>query len=625
MAFNLFPQTDFRQMDLNYVLEVSKQAAANLEEYAADKEQVVATQAAAEQALAAAQEDIQTATQAATSASQDAQTATQAAGTATQAAESAEQDAQTASEAAERAEQVQESIPADYTELSNQVSELKSDLSITSIMVNKGFTKVHISGATNNRYWNVENSVAVLTEISLGFATRNGSGYINVKEGELYEITAAQGQTHKTRIWVITDDNFNILAMANDYYDTPYIKHTEIVSIPSGGTRLLLTYANHSYVPLPRAVWDKLTISYPIDNGLLSDLGITNLLQCNKYGYYRSGTAYIASIEDMPVEYDGTAFMLFCDTPAFASAAFCLQTIESLSGNKWFRIIQNASTEWTVYQDWVRLPGVMDLKTNQLKGKKLSLLGDSISALAGTIPEGNAPYYSGSNHGIRNANQMWWAVLCAETEMTPCVINGWSGSGINWQTDANHADIVPMSDNSRCNALHNGDETPDVILIAGGVNDYSYAQYPQNEPLEWDGKSAPTYTEPTAGKQVYSSFTDAYAATIKKLQTNYPNAIIVALSTWFTMRGTDNGYTLTHTVGSNTYTQQDYNDKIRFVAEQMHIPYIDVSNIGFNRNNFYPTYASDSSTIPTHPNATGHAVMGKAIAAKLVDMIKGFM
>lgn len=128
MAFNLFPQTDFRQMDLNYVLEVSKQAAANLEEYAADKEQVVATQAAAEEALAAAQQDIQTATQAAASAGQDAQTATQAAGTATQAAASAEQDAQTASAAAATATAVQESIPADYTTLSNDVDNLKSDI-----------------------------------------------------------------------------------------------------------------------------------------------------------------------------------------------------------------------------------------------------------------------------------------------------------------------------------------------------------------------------------------------------------------------------------------------------------------------------------------------------------------
>ena len=148
------------------------------------------------------------------------------------------------------------------------------------------------------------------------------------------------------------------------------------------------------------------------------------------------------------------------------------------------------------------------------------------------------------------------------------------------------------------------------------MNDYTYALSAQSEPLEWDGKSVPVLAD---------SFTKAYACMIKKLQTNYPNAIIVCLSTWFTMRGTDNGYVLTHTVGNNTYTQTDYNNAIKYVAEQMHVPYIDVSNIGFNRNNFYPTYAIDSSTIPTHPNAEGHKVMGKAIANKLLELVKGYL
>jgi lysophospholipase L1-like esterase len=260
-----------------------------------------------------------------------------------------------------------------------------------------------------------------------------------------------------------------------------------------------------------------------------------------------------------------------------------------------------------------------------LSGKKLSLLGDSISAYAGTIPSGNEAYYTGSNSGVSSPEQMWWKILCDRTGMVPLVINGWSGSGINWQTDSAHVSKVPMSDDSRCNGLHDGTTMPDVIIIAGGVNDYTYAQSEQNEPLAWDGKTVPGYTEPTEGKKVYNSFTEAYVAMIKKLQTNYPNAIIVALSTWFTMRGTDNGYTLTHTVGQNIYSQQDYNDKIRFVAEQMHIPYIDVSNIGFNRNNFYPTYAQDSSTIPTHTNAAGQKVMGEAVAEKLVALVKGFL
>lgn len=89
MAFNLFPQTDFRQMDLNYILDVSKQAAANLEEYAADKEQVVATQAAAERALAAAEDATDRAEEAEQSAGESAQSASDNAQLASQASETA--------------------------------------------------------------------------------------------------------------------------------------------------------------------------------------------------------------------------------------------------------------------------------------------------------------------------------------------------------------------------------------------------------------------------------------------------------------------------------------------------------------------------------------------------------
>ena len=250
-----------------------------------------------------------------------------------------------------------------------------------------------------------------------------------------------------------------------------------------------------------------------------------------------------------------------------------------------------------------------------LAGLKLSIMGDSISAMKNYIPEGYDYYYSGSNHGVTSVNQMWWKILCDQTGMVPLIINAWSGSGVTQLEDNAHLDKVPMSDDDRCNALGDGTSDPNIILIAGGINDYTYAESAQSEALPWDGKTTPV---------ISNSFTEAYACMIKKLQTNYPNAIIVALSTWFSMRGTDNGYTLTHAVGSNVYTQTDYNNAIKNVAEQMHIPYMDVSDIGFNRNNFYPTYASDSSTIPTHPNAAGQKVMGMAIAKRLIPLVKAF-
>lgn len=254
-----------------------------------------------------------------------------------------------------------------------------------------------------------------------------------------------------------------------------------------------------------------------------------------------------------------------------------------------------------------------DLRLYHLFGKHLSLLGDSISSYVGTIPSGNDVYYTGSNSGVSDSTQMWWNILCRKTGMIPLVINGWSGSAITTLTDSSHANKVPMSDSSRTQALHSGETYPDLIIIAGGVNDYSYANSQQNNPTGWDGKTAP---------QKGNSFGETYACMIKDIQTAYPNAIIICLSTWFTMRGTDNGYTLINGTG---YTQADYDKEIENVARIMRVPFINVEQCGFNRINFYPTYAEDSSTIPTHPNANGHRVMGEYLANIIPQLVKAFV
>lgn len=254
-----------------------------------------------------------------------------------------------------------------------------------------------------------------------------------------------------------------------------------------------------------------------------------------------------------------------------------------------------------------------EILSKPLAGKKLSLLGDSISSYVGTIPSGNDVYYTGSNSGVSSPNQMWWSVLCEKTGMTPLVINGWSGSAITQLTDSAHSSKVPMSDISRCQALHTSDDYPDVIIVAGGVNDYSYANSQAHNPINWDGK-----TSPVKG----NSFGETYACMIKDMQAAYPKAIIICLSTWFTMRGTDNGYTLINGTG---YTQSDYDKEIENVCEIMRVHFVNVEKCGFNRSNFYPTYAEDSETIPTHPNAKGQAVMGKYLADIIPQLVNAFV
>ena len=496
-------------------------------------------------------------------------------------------------------------------------------------------TPQSIGTRTDNSYWSVETSTAVRTTFTGSFSTWDA---LPVVAGEIWAVKASQGGSDKTRIWVVTDDELNIISKADDNYGTGVYEDTFV--IPENGTKLLIS-SYKSGASSPYAWAYRITSSN--DNYVavpFYDYGMTP----NKFWNTEGSKAVLADIasswwasNEIPVA-EGERFIVCGQQYNTHKTRIWITTDDELN------IISKASDLYsagyynnevviprgatkllitsTYYTSGARKPFVIkyvpyrQITEKVLYGRKLSVLGDSISAYTGTIPVGNTAYYTGNNAGVSNSSQMWWSILCDKTGMTPCVINGLSGSGITQLEDEQHVSIPPMSDDTRCLALHNSNDYPNVIIIAGGLNDYTYAQSAQSEPAEWDGKTVPV---------IGSNFTETYACMIKKIQTAYPKAIIVALSTWFSMRGVDNGYTLTHTVGSNVWTQQDYNNAIKSVAEQMHIPYIDVSNIGFNRNNFYPIFASDSSTIPTHPNFAGQYVMGAAIAEKLPSLVKAFI
>lgn len=246
---------------------------------------------------------------------------------------------------------------------------------------------------------------------------------------------------------------------------------------------------------------------------------------------------------------------------------------------------------------------------NPFRGLKLSLLGDSISAFSGTIPTGNLSYYNGTNSGVPRASDMWWYKVCQILGMNPLVINGWSGSCVTSGV-RDSAVYKPASDTSRCQALNVDSENPDVVLIAMGLNDYSY-----NAPIgTWDGTSALSNDTTT--------FRTAYATMISRIQTAYPNALIVCITPWFMQRGTDAGVTY---INGNGLTETAFSDAIKDIANIMNCPVIDGTSIGFNRHNYYPTFCEDSAVIPTHPNANGQDVMGVTIAEELTKMCGGFI
>lgn len=252
---------------------------------------------------------------------------------------------------------------------------------------------------------------------------------------------------------------------------------------------------------------------------------------------------------------------------------------------------------------------------NPYKGYKLSLLGDSISALSADIPAGNRAYYDGTNMGVSGTDDMWYTVLCKDLEMEKLVINGWSGS-CTTKGVRNDTTYVPASDASRCEALDSGGVNPDLVLIAMGVNDYSYMSS-EAQFGSWDGTTALGSADDLSD-YVNTDFERAYATMIARIRKKYSNAKIVCITPWFCQRKTtDTGVTYLNDIGKQ---ECDYGTAIRKIANIMNVKVIDGTNIGFNRYNYYPTYAQDSASIPTHPNATGQTYMGHAIARELLSL-----
>lgn len=111
--------------------------------------------------------------------------------------------------------------------------------------------------------------------------------------------------------------------------------------------------------------------------------------------------------------------------------------------------------------------GAVDLRS-VLKGKGISILGDSISTFQGwsngtgynSTIGGNAVYYTGSNY-IANVSETWWKQTIDQAGLTLVVNNSWSGD------EATNRGV------GRAQQLHNNaGKEPDIIAVYLGINDF---------------------------------------------------------------------------------------------------------------------------------------------------------
>lgn len=221
------------------------------------------------------------------------------------------------------------------------------------------------------------------------------------------------------------------------------------------------------------------------------------------------------------------------------------------------------------------------------RGKKLSILGDSISTYTGYNPSGNAVYYTGSNCGVTSVNDTWWKKLIDALGMTIELNNSWSGSRVTTTNGNDSAGVTRAS---------NLGTTPDVIIVYMGINDFN------NEVGlgTYDGSgSFPTGT---------TTFREAYAVMLKNILTAYPLAEVWVCTLPYDEKNGSVGFP---EANDNSVLLATWNEAIRDMADLFGLRILEHAKCGLyyqNMSTYMGDYSSSNQTA-LHPNAKGHSLI----------------
>ncbi|MCQ2508395.1 MAG: GDSL-type esterase/lipase family protein, partial [Dorea sp.] len=230
-----------------------------------------------------------------------------------------------------------------------------------------------------------------------------------------------------------------------------------------------------------------------------------------------------------------------------------------------------------------------------LNGKYLSLLGASISTFANMIPTENSAYYPRTTtdaYPVASYHDTYWGKLMDATGMKLLVNNSSAGS---YCTTGHGSDSLAGS-GTRCVSLHTAEHDPDVIIIQLGGNDFNYST-----PIgTYDGTGDfPTTT---------TTFREAYAVMLKKMQTRYPHAKIYCGTIPPEDRSAPFG--VIPEKNESGVPIEVFNNAIRQLASVFQMEVLEFNRCGlnmFNKQRYYQDYAE--SGYAQHPNRLGHSMM----------------
>ena len=220
-----------------------------------------------------------------------------------------------------------------------------------------------------------------------------------------------------------------------------------------------------------------------------------------------------------------------------------------------------------------------------------AVYGNSISTYHDFLPSGYAVYYT-ADRELEAGMQLgdtYWMQLSRISGMTFLVNSSWSGSRVS--SDNGEA-VSPFLSTHRVTSIGRYG-APDVILIAGGTNDWGWARCKLG-----NYSTGPVYKDSV-------TFRGGYALMLFRLQQKYPKAKIVCLSIF--PRG--QSFSDNNTQG---WSMAQGNASIKKIAEDFGCYYIDCTGVAWRSD--WGRYTIDQ----LHPRPAGCTLLADHIRKGLI-------
>lgn len=558
---------------------------------------------------------------------------------------------------------------AEFDELAGEVDDVKSAIDF-SLGIEKPLnygtgTAYNISISPSANKWNVASNVmgyiiplSQVSEITIKSNATNGSIFALLKTDNHVHSTIPDYATGCGRTYIAADTTQTVIVPndANYIYITDHLANN-VSYLPQ--SVMLSTYIDTSAtieaIEAKTSAYMDIDVSkYPSTNRYISP-------SANLWGAQPGVVTYMVALPNQPLtfaikgnEQNGSIVAILADddttlntTPVYATGYTSRlfvpagevkdYTLPSDARYIWI-MMANATTDFSpVYAKVNYYVTFSDIENdlNVLKsyhpnysGKKLSILGDSISTFAipsektdGKAAEGCETNYPGnpvqySNSDVTSVSATWWGRVLNQFGMVLGINESWAGSTIGYNPNQTSGGKY-TADNCLCSATrigHLGENgTPDIIIVFGGTNDINHHRVSSGSTIRYAVGELDSEHNPYDFDN-FPMVTDTYYGSITtmllRIQHTYPNATILMLLPYFC--------TSTHTSSgdiASPYDQNEWSKAAIDVCKYLGVEYLDLRTI----INLY-----DVSSLlfdGLHPKANGMAAIAKAVIHKLNNML----